>query len=877
MSRDAAGRLLEDSLGNGLTSRNTFDPRTGQLIGVRTGAGGGASVQNLAYGWDRLANLTERIDRNQDDLAEKFTYDSLNRLKRAAVTGQTPQTFQYDAIGNISSKSGVGDYTYGDGAGPHAVTATTGALTRRYDYDARGNQIRRLDASGSEVDAFSYTAFDKPRLLSRNQGQNWSSFLYDESRGVLLREDVGTGPSESSITYFVDGIYEESQTNDGEVEQRHFVRAAGQTIAIVTRKSEGEDETRYLHRDHLGSIDTITSATGAVLERLSFDAFGKRRNPDWSPASDPIESSTMKGFGGHEQLDALGLVDMGGRVYDPELGRFLTADPFVDFPESTQGLNRYSYVENNPLTFVDPSGFGLKRVFKKVGKFFQRLFTRGVLGDAIRAVGIVAGAIFCPFTFGASCAVVAGADLLALAVDAAYTVSVETGAINAPKESRLEQAISSLGSPSQGQEIQGISGSTGVRAALPDPVAGWMKAMQPGVISLDTTELTLDGAQIALGVLGLFPGVGNLADVWNALISAGRGDEAGAIADALGASDFGGQASSLANLARRFDRFRDALSLLRKGAKVNPCGCFTGHTEVWTSEGLVPIEDVEVGDRVETTDSFALGERSADMGTEVDESWRTLDLSMPDSSNPGGTVELTILRPPEWLLEVQAEVGGLVPIEVPELGLLGLARVHGIRGPPSIQPGPGRVVLMTISRDHEQLLSVALDGTDKALEVTGNHRLYSRNRGGWVEARDVRAGEQLMTPTGGARVESVRAVPGRFRVFNLEVEGEHEYYVSSAGVRAHNAAGDCIKLAKAARKKLGNLADLADSDAAQAILDRGGSGSNVREALGESLRGLKVGEIANIAADRASPLQRQAEKALKIIKQAAAKGQRRRK
>ncbi|HEU4689203.1 MAG TPA: RHS repeat-associated core domain-containing protein [Vicinamibacterales bacterium] len=66
---------------------------------------------------------------------------------------------------------------------------------------------------------------------------------------------------------------------------------------------------------------------------------------------------TRDGFTGHEMLDSVTLIHMNGRVYDPLLGRFLSADPFVTRPFNGQGLNRYAYVLNNPLTLTDPSGF----------------------------------------------------------------------------------------------------------------------------------------------------------------------------------------------------------------------------------------------------------------------------------------------------------------------------------------------------------------------------------------------------------------------------------------------------------------------------------------------------------------------------------------
>jgi RHS repeat-associated protein len=72
-------------------------------------------------------------------------------------------------------------------------------------------------------------------------------------------------------------------------------------------------------------------------------------------AANANTNSTTRGYTGHEQLDGVGLIHMNARLYDPEIGRFIQADSLVE-PEATQGLNRYSYVLNNPLTFTDPTG-----------------------------------------------------------------------------------------------------------------------------------------------------------------------------------------------------------------------------------------------------------------------------------------------------------------------------------------------------------------------------------------------------------------------------------------------------------------------------------------------------------------------------------------
>jgi RHS repeat-associated protein len=80
------------------------------------------------------------------------------------------------------------------------------------------------------------------------------------------------------------------------------------------------------------------------------------------PSPLPLEGrgscwSFDRGFIGHEHLDGFGLINMNGRVYDPMLARFLSPDPIVQAASYGQNYNRYSYCLNNPLKFVDPSGY----------------------------------------------------------------------------------------------------------------------------------------------------------------------------------------------------------------------------------------------------------------------------------------------------------------------------------------------------------------------------------------------------------------------------------------------------------------------------------------------------------------------------------------
>lgn len=96
------------------------------------------------------------------------------------------------------------------------------------------------------------------------------------------------------------------------------------------------------------------------LERHSHDAFGAKRNNTWgSPKPpEPLASAyTSQGYTGHELDEELNLINARGRIYDPRLGRFLQADALVPDMASSQSWNPYSYVQNRPLRFTDPSGF----------------------------------------------------------------------------------------------------------------------------------------------------------------------------------------------------------------------------------------------------------------------------------------------------------------------------------------------------------------------------------------------------------------------------------------------------------------------------------------------------------------------------------------
>jgi len=220
--------------------------------------------------------------------------------------------------------------------------------------------------------------------------------------------------------------------------------------------------------------------------------------------------------------------------------------------------------------------------------------------------------------------------------------------------------------------------------------------------------------------------------------------------------------------------------------------CFVAGTLVTTAAGLVPIESLHVGDRVLT-----MGDDSA-ASTSVDETWRDVRAAMPNPDGSGDVIELEMLRPSQWLSEVGAAEGKWIGLSLDELELIGPAQILSIDPVPEPRQGPGHVVLATMSHWNGYVLDLRLEGTGEVLGATDTHRFLSLERGDWVPARELEEGELLAGRQGPVRLLSIAAKPGVHRVFNLEVEGEHSYTVSRAGVLCHNT-NPCAKPGGASR------------------------------------------------------------------------------
>ena len=315
--------------------------------------------------------------------AENFAYDSLNRLTNTSATAGTPSKIvSYNSHGNILSKD-ARTYTYGNAAKPHQLTQITGSIhgtnNPTYTYDANGNI---LTGGGATI---SWMSFNMVNTMT--QGSQSSSFRYGPEHQRVKQTAANKG--QNITTWYIGNFELERNATSNTTQAKYYIAGKVLHIEEGTGAIPSKVETKYLHKDHLGSIALITNSTGTALERYSYDAWGKRRNldgTDFTANGGHLLGITDRGYTGHEHLDHLGLVHMNGRIYDASLGRFMSADPFIAQPHKLQNYNRYSYVNNNPLSYTDPSGYFLKKLFKN--KVFRAVVT---IAAAYYTGGLVEG------------------------------------------------------------------------------------------------------------------------------------------------------------------------------------------------------------------------------------------------------------------------------------------------------------------------------------------------------------------------------------------------------------------------------------------------------------------------------------------------------
>ena len=366
IARNAASELIRETLGNSVITARGYDLEFRlQSITSFTSPSPPRPLQCIAYGYDASGNVTSRdMTKNSScstpqgpniqAVMETAPVDWVDRIANwGGLNSNWDIAFNYNDIGNLEQQAGTVvpvppqmNYTYGqNGAGVHAVTEiTSGSTVFNYGYDSAGNQVT---APGRQI---SFTSLNLPSRMTN--AQHDITYKYDAFGNRALKQDAITG----SATTYVNGVFEQRAVSGGASTYVLYLPTDDRIIGEILLSSGSGDtgsQTFYFHDELLGSIETVSDSSEIPIERFSYNPFGVKRSQ--VPASG--QPDIRLGFTGAEEDKEFGLVNLVGRIYDPQIGRFLSPDPFISGPFSGQSYNRYSYVVNNPLTLTDPTGF----------------------------------------------------------------------------------------------------------------------------------------------------------------------------------------------------------------------------------------------------------------------------------------------------------------------------------------------------------------------------------------------------------------------------------------------------------------------------------------------------------------------------------------
>ena len=615
---DAFGNWNKERFGNGITTEREFNPSSGLLDSILSTKNNEGDVQNLGFEWDTNGNLLARHKNggnNDNGLSEHFTYDSIDRLMKAQTFGLSSKaagesrvlSYGYDAVGNLVTKSDLSDVNgmvYGaNGANPSRLQSVKkdNSVILSYQYDANGNMI----IQGNRY--IKYTAANKPSSIIEGVGAGSvvAEFEYDPSDTRFYQKLSRSYQTEQEVYYYGAGYEEVFDTDPVTKTKVHKQKAYVGGILIHTYtqsddpvlKSQGLNgkvaDIQYLHHDHLGSTETITDATGGVLQNLAFDPFGGARtsnwedldtintqNPDWAEIA---LNNTSTGFTGHEMLADFNLIHMGGRLYDPQVGRMMSADPYIQAPYFDQSFNRYSYVWNNPLSMIDPSGYcGMGMTIYGNGNSFS--WTLPCTSSDVSDVDMFGGQNNSGSGGGGYVGVAGGngSEFLGTqnsGTSGGFTYSSSGGypTYNAPAPNFNES----------NQSSSYCFGCEGSSSSAPPPQPVPTKA-----------ETILDKVQFSADLLASseIPFISQGAGVLNAMTYAVRGQWGMAGSSVVGLIPGFGAVADAGRLsawaAKGLGKAKSSLKTMGKTC------CFVAGTLVLTSNGHANIEDLEVGDKV---------------------------------------------------------------------------------------------------------------------------------------------------------------------------------------------------------------------------------------------------------------------------------------
>jgi insecticidal toxin complex protein TccC len=405
---NAAGQVIEQQAGNGVTSRWRYAAANGRLHRHSARIGQQSPLQDFEYTYDRVGNITQILDHtftptffaNQRvDGARKFIYDSLYRLLSASGyddavpmdnTGPPQptdpndrrnyvQTYKYDKSNNLVELRHVRDganHTRRMRIDPNSnrgVRCNDNDPEPDFDtlFDRHGNQ--QMLQAGQPLQWNTRDQLEKITLVARDNLPDDEEFYeYSQGARVYKRHTLDSGKHFHAVRY-LPGLEIRSKDNGEELHVITLATGVGSVRCLywLTPPPSGVEQTqmRYTLEDHLGSSTMELDHLGRMISHEGYYPFGATA---WMAALSLIEVAYKFIRYSGKEMDVSGLYYYGERYYAPWLQRWVSADPAGD----VDGLNLYGFVGNNPLRYVDTAGLQrAESVIHEYSKFIKVLDT----------------------------------------------------------------------------------------------------------------------------------------------------------------------------------------------------------------------------------------------------------------------------------------------------------------------------------------------------------------------------------------------------------------------------------------------------------------------------------------------------------------------